>query len=134
MSVRILINGEDFCDIVNKTDCERLVEENPCYDNLQEPLYGHGELCWISHGLSEAFTEGSYSHDCGLELLCCWDCGEPGCWSVVAHFRQDKNYVYWERFEHNHRDWEYDYSFCFNKTEYYKELTCLRSILEERLK
>lgn len=129
-SVRIVINGEDFCDIANKIDCERFLKENPCCGNTNEPMYGHGELRWIYDGLIEAFTEGSYAHDCGLELLCCWECGDAGCWSVVAHFRQDENYVYWENFEHNHRDWEYDFSFRFSKVDYYKELATLKEYLE----
>ncbi len=131
LSVRILINGMDFCDIANRMDCKRFAEENPDLEDLNEPMYGHGELHWIYDGLIEAFTEGAYSHDCGLELLCCWDCGEPGCWSVVAHFSQDENYIYWENFEHNHRDWEYNFSFCFNKTEYYKELASLMPFLDK---
>lgn len=67
----------------------------------------------------------------GAELLCCGGCGDSGCWSVLVSIEQDDEYVYWNHFEHNHRDWEYGLSYRFEKQEYEQAMQQLKGFVEE---
>ena len=120
--VEIYIDGVELVGIFRAVEipyCE--AEEHP---NLAGD-YGHMSAKNLYEDLTEATVEGSWSNELGVYPLCCRSCGEPGCWSVTFHVREDDEYVWWYGFEHEHRDWEYNLEFKFLKKDYYAEITKL---------
>ena len=128
-AVEIYINGREFVDILK--ECEKPFADSEGHPNLAGS-YGHNVPKILYCALSEAVKEGTYSNKYGAELLCCRDCGIPGCWSVLAMISEDDDFVYWKSFSHNHRKmWKYDLSFRFVKADYEKEMEKLKSYAEE---
>ena len=113
--VEIYIDGLEITKIFQKIEapyCE--AEGNPEIAGD----YGHLPAKYLYKDLSEATLEDSYPYKLGVYPLCCKGCGEPGCWSVTFHVREDDNFIWWYGFEHEHRDWEYNLEFKFLKSEY----------------
>lgn len=128
-AVEIYINGREIVDILKEL-------EMPFADEEGHPTlagaYGHRIPKELYNVLSESLIENSYEWEYGAEVLCCNDCGFPGCWSATVKIRQDEKFVYWENFEQNHRkNWKYDLSFKFDKNEYEKEFEKLKSFAED---
>lgn len=114
-AVEIYINGREIVEILKEIETPYAMEEG--HPKLAG-AYGHNAAKTLYEDLREAMTEGTYCQENGVELLCCKECGESGCWSVRVSVRQDEEYIYWEQFQHNHRKWNYDISFQFTKKDY----------------
>lgn len=103
--------------------------EQPYCDEEGHPdiagSYGHNSPKYLYESLMNAMKKDSYGAKDGVELLCCGGCGDSGCWSALAFIREDEEFVYWEKIEHNHRNWEYNLSYKFEKSVYYKALESL---------
>lgn len=115
----IYINGQEIIPLLKTIEEPFAIEEG--YPELAGG-YGHRFTQELYGELIEALCEGTYTNREGVELLCCNDCGISGCWSIVVFIRQDKNYVYWYKFMHNHREWKYNLSYQFEKNAYMQAL------------
>ena len=104
--VEIYINGKEIIEILKEI-------EIPFANNE-----GHISIAGAYGHLTpnELYSELMDSEESAL--VCCGDCGLIGCWAVVINVEMDEDYVYWKEFRHNHRDWEYNISFKFHRTEY----------------
>lgn len=49
-------------------------------------------------------------------------CGVPDCWFLMTHITLEQNVVRWSAFEQFHRDWKYNLSFNFDRTDYESQL------------
>lgn len=105
----VYINGEELIPIVREREC--IIKDA---DDLCEPgSYGHLSVDELYRELHEAQT-GQYEY---AHLLCCNNCGDCFCWSVQAKISVGLKYVTWT-ISHNHRDWEYDLTYRFDKQMY----------------
>ena len=128
-AVEIYINNREIIDILKEIELPFAEEEG--HPSLAGG-YGHNVPKFLYESLNDAFVEGTYNQQCGVEILCCGDCGFPGCWSAVAYVRQDDDFVYWENFRQNHRkNWKYNLSYKFDRAEYEKEMEKLKGFNEE---
>lgn len=117
--VEIYIDGIEILEIFRK------IEAPYCEAEGHPDLvvgYGHVSANDLYTDLIEATDENSWSYKLGVYPLCCRSCGEPGCWSVTFHVREDEDYIWWYGFEHEHRDWEYNLEFKFLKKDYFVAL------------
>ncbi len=118
----IYINGTEIIDILKPI-------EQPYCDEEGHPdiagSYGHNTPKYLYESLMNAMNKESYESKDGVELLCCGGCGYSGCWSTLVFIRDDEKFVYWEKIEHNHRDWKYNLSYKFEKLAYYRALETL---------
>lgn len=62
-----------------------------------------------------------------VELLCCSECGNSSCWSIIIKIKKDQDYIYWQKFKHNHREWQYNISYKFDKILYEQAIKKLLS-------
>ena len=128
-AVEIYLNGREIIDILKEIEMPFAKEEG--HPDIAGG-YAHNTPKFLYRSLSETLVEGTYSNNYGAELLCCSSCGSSGCWSAIVHVRQDKDFVYWENFEQNHREnWKYNLSYKFDRTEYEKESEKLKGFAEE---
>uniref|UniRef100_UPI00405623EC hypothetical protein n=1 Tax=Acetatifactor sp. TaxID=1872090 RepID=UPI00405623EC len=118
--VQILLNGKDFIEMLREI-------EKP-YAEAEGKPHLAGDYGYVSP--KHLYRELTKMSD-GAELLCCGGCGDSGCWSVMVSVREDDEYVYWENFEQNHRDWEYSLSYKFEKKEYDQVMEMLKEFVEE---
>lgn len=113
--VEIYINGKELIEILKLIETPYSLKEG----NMElAGAYGH-----ITHGeLYKSLT----IDDEDVELLCCSDCGDSGCWSILIDIEDGDNYIFWKNFKHNHRDWKYDICYKFDKIEYVNSLKQLK--------
>lgn len=108
--VKIYINNEEILDIIKK-------EEEP-YDSRPGD-YLHVSAFELYENLTDALIVGTEANKNGVEILCC-TCRCPRCSSILLFVEEDDKYVYWKKFKHTHREWNYNISYKFEKTEYEK--------------
>jgi hypothetical protein len=118
-TVEIYIDGCELLDIIRPIELPYKKKEG--FDISTED-YGHMPVSELYRYLITAMDGTSYSYKYGVYLLVCRDCGEPGCWSVTCKVSEDEKYVYWLDFEHEHRDWEYNIQYKFEKKQYNEAL------------
>ncbi len=123
--VEIYINDKEFIDILRELEGPYAAEEG--HPSLAG-AYGHLTPKELIANLAGAGNKNEAYEDEGAELLCCSGCGFSGCWSIVVHIKQDSEYVYWYKFEHNHRNWEYNISYKFDRKEYEKALEEMKAL------
>jgi hypothetical protein len=128
--VEIYIDDREMMDII--AVIEKPYKEQEGMDNVDD--YGHVPASSLYGDLSTAMDKGSYSYNHGVYLFCCRDCGEPGCWSVTCKVTEDEDYVYWTDFEQEHRDWEYNLQYKFEKGQYYEALGKLKRMADSQKK
>ena len=78
--------------------------------------------------LKDAIESDEYDHE--AEILCCI-CGVIECWSPIVHISVDENYIYWDKFTHNHLEGTYNLSFKFNKLSFMNEFEKLKKWAQE---
>lgn len=118
--VQILLDGSDFIEMLKEI-------EKPFAEAEGKPHLA-GDYGYVSpKHLYRELTKDTE----GAELLCCGGCGVSGCWSVLVVVKEDEEYVYWENFEQNHRDWIYNLSYKFAKAEYEQAMEQLRGFMLE---
>ena len=123
-AVEIYINGQELVDIVREIEDPFAQKEG--HPNIAG-AYGHNTPKFLYKELSEAFDDNSYSSKYGVPLLCCRDCGVWGCWDIDVMVRRDDEFVYWENFRQGHRkNWLYNLSYKFDRTEYEREIEKLK--------
>lgn len=114
--VEIYINGREIIELLRE---------------IETPLaMGEGHI-GIAGAYGHLTPKQLYSELTDLEecaLLCCGDCGFIGCWSVLVNVEMDERYVYWKEFRNNHRDWEYNISYKFDRLEYENVLKTIASV------
>ena len=128
--VDILIDRKSLLETIREIEMPYMEEEGLLPD-LADFSYGHLSPHDLYFDLTTAASEDeidSFSHEYGAELYCCADCGESGCWSVVTHIRIEEDYVYWFDFEQNHRDWEYNLEYKFDRTQYDQAMVFLKRL------
>jgi hypothetical protein len=128
--VEVYINDREMLDII--ASIEKPYKEQEGLDDVED--YGHVSASSLYGDLSAAMDKVGYSYNHGVYLCCCRDCGEPGCWSVTCKVIEDEDYVYWTDFEHEHRDWEYDLQYKFEKGQYYEALGKLKRMADSQRK
>ena len=127
--VSIFVNGTDLIDTIR--DIELPYQTAAGYpENAGD--YGHNTVEHMEWQFREALQPGTYSYDSGIELFCCPDCGEGGCWSVMCRFRKENGVISMTDFHHNHRSWEYDICYRFSEENYYTEIKKIKAATEER--
>lgn len=112
---QIFLNGKELVDILKEIEYQFAEKEG--HPDLAGG-YGHLTPNELLSNLKYSKEDPDYE----AELLCCSDCGISGCWSILVHIKYDENYVYWNDFSHNHRDWKYNLSFKFVKSQYEEQL------------
>ncbi|MEE0059702.1 MAG: hypothetical protein UE295_02615 [Acutalibacteraceae bacterium] len=123
-AVEIYINNTELINILYELEKPYATSEgNPSLAGR----YGHLTPKEFFDNLTKAKTPDEYHKEYGTEILCCDGCGDSGCWSICVFIKYDDDYVYWYKFRHNHRDWKYDISYKFDKTEYEKTLEALKN-------
>lgn len=116
--VEVIIDGKSILDIIRRIEKPYLQEEGLLRLQDHGNDYGHISPKDLYDSLLSATVNGSFSYDFGVYLFCCGGCGEPGCWSVTFHVKEDEKFVCWYNFEHNHRDWAYNLNYKFEKKAY----------------
>lgn len=126
--VDILIDDISLLDIISEIESPYLMEEG--WFDPDNSEYGHCDPKYLYRNLTEAAIDDIYSYRYrhGAELYCCSACGEAGCWSVLVHIRVEDDKVIWFDFEHNHRNWEYNLSYTFDKAQYEKAMAHLKHL------
>lgn len=81
---------------------------------------------WAIGGSSTHFLDNPHAvwFDDGDTVLLGCDCGEWGCWPLVAHIDVTHTHVAWSRFRQGHREWDLSAlgPFVFARTEYEEAL------------
>lgn len=102
-----------------------------------DPAGGYGGLIpeWFKYGALDRYLLGDFERDSyfarmnRVYLLGC-QCGEVGCWPLLARIRAEGESVLWDSFEHPHRK-ERDYSgfgpFVFDSEQYRVAVAALLS-------
>jgi hypothetical protein len=102
-----------------------------------EPAGGYGGLipAWFKYGALDRYFVGDFEKDSyfarinRVYLLGC-ECGEVGCWPLMARIKTEGEFVMWDSFEQPHRK-ERDYSgfgpFVFDAKQYREAVAALRS-------
>ena len=104
--VQILIDGEELIELARAVELEItecLFGGVPAgrYSELPAKYY----LPPSRHFWGEDAGEG---WDGKSELLTCGDCGEVGCWPLVARIVAERDRIIWSEFEQPHRsEWEF---------------------------
>lgn len=118
--VEIYINEIELIDIVSPIEIPFATKEN------------HPELAGdYEHQTMEELYYHLTKYSENVELLCCKGCGFAGCWSITINIEIDDKYVYWKGFKNNHRDWEYNISYKFDRVKYENELKQLYNAIEK---
>jgi hypothetical protein len=110
-AIEILVNGRSLADVIGAV-------EMPFADAEGHPSiagrYANLRLRQLDALPTDHFRGSANSHlDCGPNdktvLLIC-ECGEPGCWPLMARIDVTANTVVWTDFEQPHRQgsWNYD--------------------------
>lgn len=123
-AVEIYIDDKEILDILRPIEEPYAKAEGLDLEND----YGHIDPKSLYSDLTEATDPNSYAYSLGVYLCRCGDCGEPGCWSVTNKVREDEDYVYWYGFQHEHRDWEYNLEYKFDKKQYVDALRELEAM------
>ena len=123
--VEVYIDGQKLLDIIKAIEIPYAQEEG-CPEIAGD--YGHISPRHLYSDLSAATDTNGYFDNLGVYLFCCAGCGEPGCWSVTFRVKEDAEYVYWHGFEHEHRDWEYNLFYKFEKKAYAQALRKLKNL------
>jgi len=101
-----------------------------------DPVGGYGGLIpeWFKYGPLDKYFLGEFGSDSyfgkmgRIYLLGCGDCGEVGCWPLLARVRVTPAEVLWDSFEQPHRRLR-DYSqlgpFRFSIEQYRKAVAAL---------
>ena len=118
----VYINGEELISIVR----ERESKIKDADDFCEPGSYGHLSVDELYRELHEA-QAGQYEY---AHLLCCNDCGDCFCWSVQARISVGLKYVTWT-LSHNHRDWDYDLTYRFDKQMYSEFIKKIRAVAEQ---
>ena len=114
-AVRLRVNGADLTDLVAEFERAHGFEPLQSYDSIDAAWGARGRLegrpsIWPSDGRSL--------------LLVCGECGEEGCWPIVARVQRGEDEVVWAEFS-NLQQPKRDYSslsFTFDRAEYEAEL------------
>jgi hypothetical protein len=125
-SVTPYVNGESLIKLASAFEHEQGFS----------PAGGYGPLvpAWFSYGPLDRYFLGDFEPDSyfvnlqGVYLLGC-DCGEVGCWPLLAHIETSGETVKWSRFRQPFRkEWIYtDFGpFVFNVEEYKETVAALR--------
>jgi len=122
-AVEIYINNHELISILKEIEAPFAEAEG--HSDLAG-AYGHISSNLLYKDLSDVLNGNKFLMENGVELLCCSGCGDSGCWSILVFVSQDEDYIYWNNFKHNHRNWKYDISYKFDKKEYMKALQQLK--------
>ena len=117
------INGRNLIDIIQD------IENQYRQGNIGLSHMGIQPKYFLD--LYERFIPGS------TYLLQCGDCGELGCWPIMARIRYENDTVVWDEFENPHRGkdslaghWEYKLKFVFEKKQYELEFIKITDYLK----
>jgi hypothetical protein len=126
-SITPIVNGTPLPEIVAAFEREQHFE----------PTGGYGGLIptWFEYGALDQYFLGHFEKDSyfarknRVYLLGC-QCGEVGCWPLVARIRTESKFVVWDSFEQPHRK-DRDYSkfgpFVFDGEQYRQAIAALVS-------
>lgn len=127
--VEIYVDGKKLLDIIREIEVPYANEEG--YPELAG-AYGHISPRELYVDLSTVLIDNSNTCDKRVNLFCCGSCGEIICWSVSFLVKEDERYVYWYDFRHEHRNWEYNLTYKFDKEEYEDTLWDLWDMSKEQ--
>jgi hypothetical protein len=122
-SVRIEVNGRGLIDLVEEV-------ERPWAQAEGNPGIA-GKYAWLTNWYvqlaAHLFGEAHpmYKDDAGGTALLVCECGEPGCWPLMARIERQAGYIVWSDFRQPHRKkWKYNElgPFRFDHAEYDKEV------------
>lgn len=121
--VEILVDGEPLIDLVRRAESASAAKEGyrdlaGKYGGLPWNLVATNLLLGEATGIWTVL-EGDQAPNRAPLLLC--DCGEPGCWPLLASIEVTADRVTWRNFRQPHRP-TWDYStlgpFSFDKAQY----------------
>ena len=126
MAVEICVNNREMLSVVRRIEKHYRPDDALKLNGLG---YGHVVPEFLYEELSRASAPGSYAGEHEVYMFVCSDCGEPGCWSVTFHVREDDKAVYWYKFKNEHSDWKYHLKYRFRKDEYKKAMKKLKGMV-----
>ena len=116
-----LIDSIALTDLISSFETEKSMEPSGGYGGLVPAYYKYGPLDHYFMGDTRVL---GLSDNGKVALLGC-ECGEVGCWALLARVIVDGQYVHWTDFEQPHRSAR-DYSsfgpFTFEKPKYLQVL------------
>src|SRR5690348_5316878 len=98
--IQIWIDGQDFIEMVRRVELPFAQAEGR--PNVAGRYTGL-PACVYSPPSRHFWGEGKPGDDSKLELLICADCGEFGCWPLLARIEMGPTHVGWSGFEQPHR-------------------------------
>lgn len=127
------VNGAPLTEMIAKSELEQHFEPVGGYGGLIPQWFNYGSL---DHYLLGEVDQNSYFEKIGgIYILGC-QCGEVGCWPLMARIRAEGDSVVWESFQQPHRP-ERDYSwfgpFVFDAAQYREAVAVLRAEFSARV-
>ena len=123
--VQIIINGENFIDMLKRTELQYDKSIAGQYKGLPAEMV----FSPSKHLLGKVHVDLDYHDDKTAILIC--ECGCAGCWDFVVKISISEKTVTWSEFEQPHRSsdsvsghWHYDSlrPFIFDRKQYEAEL------------
>jgi len=127
LAVTPCVNGISMAEMALTFEREQRFEPAGGYGGLIPQYFKYGSL---DHYFLGDFEPNSYFARMGRAyILGCGDCGEVGCWPLIARIRADGESVVWDSFQQPHRP-ERDYSrfgpYVFGAHQYREAVVALR--------
>jgi hypothetical protein len=122
------INGKDFDQIIKDYELENFSHDPAAgggYAPIKTP-YWDRENYFLRSSKENDFLDKS-----GSALLLACSCGEWGCWNVFCSIIVTEKTIIWKNFRKDHRDWNYELKFEFDRDLYFKEFNQLPATLIE---
>jgi hypothetical protein len=112
------VNGTSLTDLISSFEREHHFDPSGGYGGLIPQWFEYGPLDRYFLG---DFEQNSYFAKMGAVYLLGCQCGEVGCWPLMARIRAEGESVVWDSFEQPHRK-DRDYSgfgpFVFDEEQY----------------
>ena len=120
-AVRLLVNGRDLVELAHDAEhASAQADGQPAIAGAYEGLAAQEVLAPSRHLLGEPLAHLEVIDDGRVALLGC-ECGEAGCWPLLARVEATGEYVTWSEFAQPHRaQWRHDSlgPFTFDRAQY----------------
>lgn len=114
LGVDYYINGVSLLDMIREI-------EKPFFEEEGHPElsgdYGLNSPKGMHWQLARALKDDEY-----IELYCCAECGDSGCWSVCCRLEEEGDFIVMKDFEQNFRDLTFPFEFRFSMQSFLAEI------------
>ncbi len=137
--VAVVINGVPLLDLVREVErpiCNEELQQRVANGEPEEEVrlppaaYMYAARAVLARGggvyfgkIDEMFALDKGDPSWGKTCVLGCDCGDPGCWPLLARIERSDHEVIWSDFSQFHRDWKYQLGpFRFSRSEYEAEI------------